>query len=84
MGQPRYRITAMAPVSGQWSVRINTQGVYAHATVVAWASIAYQTVLPGDQQTETQTVFVYKGRPMTEAEFRDVYGDDSEFHVEPV
>jgi hypothetical protein len=82
MSQPYYRITAMAPVSGRWSVRIKTQDVYAHATVVAWASVAYKTVLPGDQQTETQAVFVYEGRPMTEAEFRDVYGNDSEFHLE--
>lgn len=71
----RHRITAMAPVSGQWSVLVTQNGDYDRCPVVAWASLAYDVVVPGDQSTEMQPVFVYDKRVMTEDEFRDSYGD---------
>lgn len=78
-----HRITAMAPVMGQWSVLITQDGEYSRCPVVAWASLAYDLTVPGDLQTETQPVFVYDKRVMTEAEFRTLYGD-AHFEVGPV
>ncbi|MDV9170939.1 hypothetical protein R6V09_12435 [Streptomyces sp. W16] len=78
-----HRITAMAPVTGQWSVLITKDGDYSRCPVVAWASLAFDIVVPGDVPTETQPVFVYGKQVMTEAEFRAVYGD-AKFEVGPV
>lgn len=83
MEQPNYTITGMAPASGTWSVRITAQGERHDCAIVAWASLSFAVIFPGDRHTEVQPVFVYDGRAMTEAEFRETYSRDAEFKVGP-